>query len=119
MSSDTTPTSTRTSLTVEGVSAQAPRGLDFVSEPEPRLSWRTATQLADWSQASAELELSTLSGTQTATVDGSASVLVDWPFAPLAPRDDVSLRVRVTGVDGSRSDWSEPLSHPGRLPGRG
>ena len=83
------------------------------------LSWRTATQLADWSQASAELELSTLSGTQTATVDGSASVLVDWPFAPLAPRDDVSLRVRVTGADGSRSDWSEPRRDPRRVPGRG
>ena len=36
-------------------------------------------------------------------------MLVDWPFAPLAPRDDVRLRVRVTGSDGVTSDWSEPL----------
>ena len=104
MSLDSIPTADSHTLTVEGLSAQAPRGLDFVSEPEPRLSWRTATGLADWIQASAELQLSTPSGTQTATVDGDASVLVDWPFAPLVPRDDVTLRVRVAGTDGSRSE---------------
>ncbi|HEU5486073.1 MAG TPA: family 78 glycoside hydrolase catalytic domain [Microlunatus sp.] len=109
MSSDTISTSTPFSLTVEGVSAQAPRGLDFVSESRPRLSWRSATDALDWTQSSAELELTAGTGTERATVDGAASVLVDWPFSPLAPRDDTSLRVRVTGADGTRSDWSEPL----------
>ena len=109
MSSASTPVAIRNNLVVEGVSAQAPRGLDVVAEAEPRLSWRTVTDVPDWTQQSAELELTTPSGTQTASLPGSGSVLLDWPFTPLAPRDDVRLRVRVTGSDGATSDWSQPL----------
>ncbi|HEY5785151.1 MAG TPA: family 78 glycoside hydrolase catalytic domain [Microlunatus sp.] len=109
MPSANTPEAHVNNVVVEGVSAQAPRGLDVVAVAEPRLSWRTATETPDWVQQSAELELTTRSGTQTSAVEGSASVLVDWPFAALEPRDDVRLRVRVTGTDGVTSDWSEPL----------
>ena len=109
MSSASTPVAIRNSLVVEGVSAQAPRGLDVVAEAAPRLTWRTVTDVPDWTQQSAELELTTSSGTSTASVSGSDSVLVEWPFTPLAPRDDVVLRVRVTGSDGSTSQWSRPL----------
>ena len=119
MSSASTPVAIKNNLLVEGVSAQAPRGIDFVADPEPRLTWRTATDAPDWVQQSAELELTTPSGIQTASVPGNSSVLVDWPFAALAPRDDVRLRVRVTGNDGVTSDWSEPLRIRGRVPGRG
>ena len=109
MSSASTPVAIQNNLVVEGVSAQAPRGLDFVADPEPRLTWRTATDAPDWIQQTAELELTTPSGTQTAGVEGSDSVLVDWPFTALAPRDDVRLRVRVTGTDDVTSDWSDQL----------
>ena len=119
MSSASTPVAVANNLVVEGVSAQAPRGLDEVAEAEPRLTWRTTTDAADWTQHSAELELSTPSGTQTATVEGSASVLVDWPFAALAPRDDVRLRVRVTGRRRRHLGLERAAAHPGRLPGRG
>ena len=36
------------------------------------------------------------------------SVLVPWPAAPLRPREARTVRVRVTGEDGSVSDWSDP-----------
>ncbi|MFP3786272.1 alpha-L-rhamnosidase N-terminal domain-containing protein, partial [Burkholderia sp. SIMBA_024] len=41
-------------------------------------------------------------------IAGRESVRVAWPFAPLTPREEVELRVRVTGADGSVSDWSAP-----------
>jgi alpha-L-rhamnosidase len=95
---------------VEGLSAQAPPGLDFVAEPRPRLSWRTSTTTPDWTQRRAEIELTgTEGGTESAVIEGRESVLVDWPFAPLAPRADVTVRARVTGSDDVTSDWSEPL----------
>ena len=109
MSSAISSTAIPDNIAVEGVTAQAPRGLDHVAVARPPVSWRTATDVPAWTQRSAELELTTPSGTQTATVEGSASVLVDWPFAELAPRDEVQLRVRVTGNDGVTSDWSRPL----------
>ncbi len=109
MSSALSPAVTTAKPAVEGVSAQAPRGLDFVATARPRLSWRTVTDTPDWTQHGAEIELTTPAGGQTATVDGPDSVLVDWPFAPLEARDDVHVRVRVTGSDGQTSDWSAPL----------
>jgi alpha-L-rhamnosidase len=77
----------------------------FVATPSPRLSWTTTAATGDWTQASAEIE----SGGQTATVQGRDSVLVAWPFAPLAPGEVRQVRVRVTGSDGAASDWSAPL----------
>jgi alpha-L-rhamnosidase len=109
VSSAISPTSTSPNLVVEGVSAQAPRGLDHVAVARPRLTWRTTTGTPNWIQQKAELELTSPSGTQAAAVEGSDSVLVDWPFSALAPRDDVRLRVRVTGTDEVTSEWSEPL----------
>ena len=37
------------------------------------------------------------------------SVRVPWPFEPLSPGEDASLRVRVSGSGDTVSDWSEPL----------
>jgi hypothetical protein len=79
-----------------------------VATATPRLSWKSASTINDWRQASAELELTTPTGTVTATVTGRDSVLVDWPFESLEPRAIYSLRARVTGEDGSTSEWSEP-----------
>jgi alpha-L-rhamnosidase len=78
---------------------------DDVASPTPRLSWTTESSVEGWTQTRAELELD---GAETATIEGSESVLVAWPFAPLVPRTTRSLRVRVTGADGETSEWSRP-----------
>jgi len=73
----------------------------WVARPEPRLSWTTAGGVRDWVQARAELRLDGA----VVVHDGGGSVDVPWPFAPLRPRQRASLAVRVTGADGSRSEW--------------
>ena len=93
---------------VSRVSTDAPYRSDIVPSAEPRLGWIVESETTDWSQASAEVELTRPSGTETVTVDGRESTRVAWPFAPLAPREDTSLRVRVTGTDGVVGEWSEP-----------
>ncbi|MET8991268.1 family 78 glycoside hydrolase catalytic domain [Nonomuraea wenchangensis] len=63
----------------------------------PRLSWITRTAY--------ELELD--DGTATGLVEPGESVLVAWPFPPLASRARRGVRVRVHGHDGPASDWSD------------
>ncbi|PJJ70654.1 alpha-L-rhamnosidase [Diaminobutyricimonas aerilata] len=75
-----------------------------VADARPRLSWIVESDRTDWVQASAEID----GGGETANVGGE-SVAVEWPFAPLEPREQRTLRVRVTGADGSTSAWSEPV----------
>ncbi|CAN5392681.1 glycoside hydrolase family 78 protein [soil metagenome] len=70
--------------------------------------WATSTDLRNWVQAAAEIELRTDDGVQIARVEGSESVHVEWPFATLQPRQRATVRVRVYGTDGSVSDWSPP-----------
>ncbi|WP_210480175.1 family 78 glycoside hydrolase catalytic domain [Naasia sp. SYSU D00948] len=76
-----------------------------VATPTPRLSWMVEAPGEGWRQASAEIERDG----ETTRIEGDQSVFVAWPFAPLAPREQAVLRVRVTGEDGETSDWSEPL----------
>ena len=103
----TTPTST----TLSAVSLRAEYRIDtpFTASATPRLSWATETDAEGWLQAGAELELTRGTATTTHAVSGRDSVLLDWPFEPIAPRESVSVRVRVTGEDGGASDWSEAL----------
>ncbi|MBN9212115.1 MAG: alpha-L-rhamnosidase N-terminal domain-containing protein, partial [Microbacterium sp.] len=77
----------------------------FVATAHPRLSWRVRTETPDWHQSSAELT----DGTDTIALEGDASVLVDWPFRPLAPGEEREVRVRVTDAAGTTSPWSVPL----------
>jgi len=72
----------------------------------PRLTWRVATEIPGWQQAAYEVEAE--GGRATGRVASDRSVLVPWPFAPLASRERVAVRVRVHGADGSASDWSAP-----------
>ncbi|GLI27009.1 alpha-L-rhamnosidase [Agromyces rhizosphaerae] len=90
------------------VDAGAPRGSDIVASARPRLSWATETDAPGWLQSAAELELRRGDDVETSSVAGRDSVDVPWPFAPLAPREHVELRVRTTGADGATSPWSEP-----------
>ena len=87
----------------------------FVARPEPRLAWMTGGGVVDWRQASAQVRL----GDSVVTLEGSASVDIAWPFAPLTPRERVELAVRVAGVDGSTSEWSNPVEVVGGFLGPG
>lgn len=75
-----------------------------IGADRPRLSWRTEAATAGWLQASYEVASST---GEDVRVETGQSVLVPWPFKPLVSRQRVRVRVRVTGVDGVRSGWSE------------
>ncbi len=82
----------------------------------PRLSWKVQTGVPGWRQAayeiSADLPGAALLGAMPSSsgqVESDQSVLVDWPFAPLASRQQAVVRLRVWGQDGSASPWSQPL----------
>jgi alpha-L-rhamnosidase len=77
-----------------------------LGDAEPRVSWQTSTTIPGWLQAKAELAVVRQGTTSTAVIRGRDSVLVDWPFPPLRPRETARVRVRVHGVDGSVSPWS-------------
>jgi len=75
----------------------------------PRISWTVANAADDWRQAGYEIESYALDSqprAKTGRVDSDAAVLVDWPFAPLESREQLTLRVRVWGMDGQASAWS-------------
>ena len=83
----------------------------FVATSRPRLSWRTLTTAANWSQAAAEVRVTRPAGrTEEHRFDGPESVLVEWPFAPLAARERATIAVRVIGTDGGISNWAEPIT---------
>ena len=94
--------------TVARVVIDAPYTSNTVASPEPVIGWVTQTDAANWRQASAELELVRADASESHAVDGRTSTQVAWPFAPLAARERVTLRVRVTGADGVTGPWSEP-----------
>jgi len=75
-----------------------------IGTERPRISWWIETATQNWQQAGYEIDCSCA---QTGRAESSQSVLVEWPFAPLQSRQQVSLRVRVWGTDGSVSAWSE------------
>ncbi|WP_210508395.1 family 78 glycoside hydrolase catalytic domain [Naasia sp. SYSU D00057] len=94
------------SVRVQRVRAERRNDGAPVATPSPRLSWISETEVPGWIQASAEIERDGA----IAEVEGDVSVFVAWPFAPLAPREEAVVRVRVTGGDGVTSEWSEPLT---------
>ena len=78
---------------------------------QPRLSWITTTPAQNWRQAAYAVECYAADGAllqQTGRIESGESVLVAWPFAPLAARERRQVRVRVWGEDGQASPWSEP-----------
>ena len=80
---------------------------------EPRLSWKIETIAQNWFQSAYELEAYDESGklkNQSGRIESDQSVLVAWPFPPLASRKRLYICVRVWGKDGSISDWSEPVA---------
>jgi alpha-L-rhamnosidase len=77
----------------------------------PRLSWHVDPLIPNWEQASFEIEQSLGDGcVQTERAETADSVLVDWPFAPLRSRQRVSVRIRLMGVDGHQTAWTDPVA---------
>lgn len=75
----------------------------------PRLSWRATTAARNWRQAAYEIICRHADGDvrgETGRIDSAHSVLVDWPFAPLQSREQVSVQVRVWGEEEDVSGWS-------------
>lgn len=79
---------------------------------KPRLSWKYPDHITDSEQV--ELEISHHMPGQSKTVETVKTepvnnVLLPWPLdQPLNSREQVKVRVRLTGDEGN-SDWSEPL----------
>ena len=92
------------SSTVPHIVLDAPYRSDVVASPTPEIGWRTETSASDWRQAGAEIEVTRGGDVATHRIDGRASTRITWPFPPLAPREEVLTRVRVTGEDGARCD---------------
>ncbi|BDZ64437.1 alpha-L-rhamnosidase [Agromyces mangrovi Wang et al. 2018] len=78
----------------------------------PRLSWKTTTAARGWVQNAAQVAVLRDGVEHVHGLHGSDSVLVAWPFAPLAAREQVQVRVRVHGTDGW-SDWSDRVELAG------
>jgi alpha-L-rhamnosidase len=74
----------------------------------PRLSWIVPEADAGFAQDAYEVELTRAGrASEVIRVAGAEQVLVPWPGEPLASREAVSVRVRVSGA-GLESGWSEP-----------
>jgi alpha-L-rhamnosidase len=70
----------------------------------PRLSWRVENAAPAWHADHYELSIERESGAESVIVHSSEQLFVPWPFAPLASRERVRLRVRL----GDGASWSEP-----------
>jgi alpha-L-rhamnosidase len=85
-----------------------------IGADRPRISWIVETETPAWRQAAYEIESFAADGSprgSTGRVESDQSVLVDWPFAPLASRERLTLRLRAWGAADDRpSAWSEPLA---------
>lgn len=83
------------------------RGLG-IGEERPRLSWRVSAP-PGWAQQGYDVEIARDGVTEHHEVPGADQLYVPWPSDPLAPREAVTVRVRVRGADDVRSAWSAPL----------
>lgn len=91
---------------IASLTAELRTDTDWVAVARPRLSWTVETSEPGWIQSSAELQ----HGDEVVRLEGRHSVLVAWPFAPLAPGESAQVRVRAVATDGNETPWSEPLT---------
>jgi alpha-L-rhamnosidase len=107
----TVPDAPDSAVTIAEVQIEHLRENLGIGTARPRLSWKVSTAVEGWLQAVYELACDDPDGQmreQTGRIDSDQSVLVAWPFAPLASREHCAVRVRVWGTDGNPSSWSEP-----------
>lgn len=80
-----------------------------IGTSRPRLSWIIETETQNWRQAGYEIE-AYAPGEQrlgtTGNIPSDQSVLVPWPFEPLASRERCEVRVRVWAEGEEPSEWS-------------
>ncbi len=77
-----------------------------IGERAPRLSWTILDADSSWRQAAYRIHARHEDGSvETAEEQSADQVLVPWPFAPLASRQRVSVRVSVRSEQG---EWSTP-----------
>ena len=117
------PTTLATSnVTVKELRIEHLRSAFGIGAATPRLSWIVHPTADNWRQSSYKIELLGPDGSvqdETGWVQSDESVLVPWPFAPLNARDLAQVRVKLRGVDGQTTAWSDPaavevgLLHPG------
>ncbi len=98
-------------VTIADVRFEHHRDAFGIGEAQPRLSWIVDTSTVGWRQTGYEIEAYGADGRlrdQTGQVESDQSVLVSWPFVPFSSREHLTVRVRVWGVDGQPSAWSQP-----------
>ncbi len=95
------------SITITAPTIEHHREPMGIGESAPRLSWKTQAP-AHWRQSGYEIE-AVIAGAapEAIRVESADSVLVAWPFRPLASRERAAVRVRVFGAAGE-SEWSAP-----------
>jgi len=81
----------------------------FLANDSPSLSWQIHTDSPDWTQVSAEIETVVGSERHVTVVQGPCSQHVEWQEPALLPYQSAVVRVRVTGSDDARSEFSAPI----------
>jgi len=82
---------------------------DFLATGSPALSWQVQTDAPGWLQHSYELETRIGPATRGERRQSDESQHQPWPAEPLGAYQRAAVRVRVTGVDGSVSEFSDWL----------
>jgi alpha-L-rhamnosidase len=73
----------------------------------PRISWQVPAAPEGYAQTRYEIEVVRDGSAETFAAASGDQILVPWPGAPLAAREQACVRVRA-GDDASWSAWSEP-----------
>jgi hypothetical protein len=77
-----------------------------IGDTRPRLSWVVTAAPAGWSQAGYDLQARSADGSvESCHADSNESVLVAWPFTPLAARQRREVRVGLAA--GGTTVWSD------------
>lgn len=97
--------SAESAASVYGVQAELRDDSSVVPVPRPRLSWKVATDEPGWVQTSVRIN----NGHEEVTLKGPDSVLVEWPFADLAPGERQAVSIKVRSEEGVETGWSKPL----------
>jgi len=104
-----TPGGAAPEITIADVHFEHHREAMGIGTSSPRLSWTIATTAIGWRQAAYQIEAYGPDGQPRGATDripSDQSVLLPWPFAPLASGERVTVRVRVWGADERPSSWS-------------